>query len=218
MKVVASWSGGKDSCYALHKAIQGGYCLLSLLNFVAEGGGPGMAHRLHPRLIQEQAQALGLPLLQRETTWQTYEQALRRAVAELKGQGLEGIVFGDIDLVEHKDWLDKVCREMDVKPILPLWGLKPEDIVSGFLNEGFEAIIVSARADLGPEWLGRRFDRGFLEYLARLGIHPCGEAGEYHTLVVDGPLFRHRLQVNGGRPVLREGRWLWDISGYGGAG
>ena len=218
MKVVASWSGGKDSCYAAHKAMQGGHRLLSLLNFVSQGGGQTMAHGLHPHLVRAQAEALGLPLVQRETTRHTHEQELKRVVTELKGQGLEGIVFGDIDLVVHRDWLERVCLEMGVTPILPLWGLKPEEIVSGFLDEGFEAIIVCTRADLGPQWLGQRFDRNFLEHLARLGMHPCGESGEYHTLVVDGPLFKHRLEVNGGQPVLRDRYWFWELSRYGGEG
>lgn len=177
-----------------------------------------MAHGLYPQVIRAQAEALDLPLLQRETTPKTYEQELKRAVTELRGVGLEGIIFGDIDLIEHKDWLERVCRELGVTPILPLWGLKPEEIVSGFLEEGYEAIIVCTRADLGPEWLGQRFSRSFLEHLARLRIHPCGESGEYHTLVVDGPLFRHRLEVNGGRPVLRGGYWFWEFSKYGGEG
>ena len=218
MKVVASWSGGKDCCYALHKALAAGHSLLSLVNFISQGDGRSMSHGLPHQVIRAQAQALGLPLLQREATRQTYEQELKGVIAEFKGRGLEGVVFGDIDLIEHKDWLERVCREAGVRPIMPLWGLKPDDIVSGFLDEGFEAIIVSIRADLGPEWPGQRFDRSFLEHLARQGIHPCGESGEYHTLVVDGPLFKHRLEVNGGRPVLRDGYWFWELSGYGGEG
>lgn len=218
-KVAVCWSGGKDSCFSLYRAILSGFQACCLLNMINRDAKRSMSHGLDPRLLAAQAQAMGLPILQRETTWDTYEQEFKRAVAELKQRGVEGVVSGDMDLEEHKDWIDRVCHEVGVTPILPLWGHEPERILTGFIDAGFKAIVVTTRADLlGQEWLGRKVSRKFIRELVRLSrqsnIHICGEQGEYHTFVTNGPLFKRRIKVIDSRKELREGYWFLNISRY----
>jgi len=131
-------------------------------------------------------------------------------------EGVDGGVFGDIDFNEHREWIDRVCQEVDVIPYLPLWGENQDKIMRDFIDLGFEAVVVAAKADLfGEEILGRTVDPDFIKHLEELKetkeITPCGEAGEYHTLVIDGPLFSQRLEILETNKVLREGRWFLDI-------
>lgn len=133
-----------------------------------------------------------------------------------KEEGIDGGVFGDIDFNEHRHWIERVCRAVKITPHLPLWGESQDKIMRDFIGLGFEAVVVSTKADrLGEEWLGRRVDLAFLEQLAVLSqtrdITLCGEAGEYHTLVVNGPLFKQRMEILEGRKVLREGHWFLEI-------
>ncbi|MDH5437652.1 MAG: diphthine--ammonia ligase [Candidatus Bathyarchaeota archaeon] len=221
MKVVASWSGGKESCFACYTAMLDGFEVSHLLNFVSKEE-RCMSHGLDPKLIVAQSQAIGIPIIQREVTWDTYEEGFKTAMMKLKQMGIEGAVFGDIDIQEHKDWVNRVCSEVGIIPMEPLWGLDPEHILTDFIDEGFEAIVINVKADLfGEEWLGRKVDRSFLEDLRKLqskrNIHICGELGEYHTLVTDGPFFKRRVKILDNRKVLKEGYWkywLLDISRY----
>jgi len=218
MKVVVSWSGGKDSCFACYKALAQGYEVSYLINFISREFRRVSFHGTRARLISRQAQAIGIPLVQYTVPpdMSLYEQKFKKAVSALKGNGVEGMVFGDIYLQEHRDWIERVCRELGITPLLPLWGMAPEHVLGGFIKAGFEALIISAKADIFDEkWLGRRIDHGFLFDLKQLEqgkkLDVCGEHGEYHTLVVDGPLFWKRLQVTYGDRVQRDGRWFLDI-------
>ena len=191
------------------------------MNFVSKDG-RCMSHGLDSKLMVAQSQAIGIPLIQREVTWDTYEEGFKAAMRELRQMGVEGVVFGDIDIQEHKDWVDRICDEVDIIPVEPLWGLNPEQILTDFIDEGFEAIVVNVKADLmGEEWLGRKTDKSFLEDLKELrrehDIHICGESGEYHTLVTDGSIFKRRIRILDSRRVFGEGYWrfwLLDISRY----
>ncbi|MBT0160517.1 diphthine--ammonia ligase [Candidatus Bathyarchaeota archaeon A05DMB-2] len=219
MKVVASWSGGKESCFACYKAMLDGFEVSRLLNFVSTEE-RCMSHGLDPKLMVAQSQAIGISIIQREVTWDTYEEGFKAAVMELKQMGIEGAVFGDIDVQEHKDWVNRVCSGVGIIPMEPLWGLDPEQILTDFINAGFEAIVINVKADLfDEEWLGRKVDRSFLEDLRKLhsrhNVHVCGELGEYHTLVIDGPIFKWRIKMLDSKKVLKDGYWkywLLDIS------
>jgi len=216
MQVAVSWSGGKESCLACHRAVSDGFKVSHLLNLASKDG-RSMSHGIDRKLMCTQSQAVGIPLVQKEVTWETYEQGFKNAVGELKKVGVEGVVFGDIGEVPgHGDWTHRVCGELAVRPITPLWGLDPKKILTKFIGEGFEAVVVSAKADLlGKEWLGRRIDRGFVrDILEKIGVDPCGEFGEYHTLVIDGPMFRRRLEIIRVNEVLKDGYWFLDISGF----
>lgn len=215
-RVVSSWSGGKDICLACYEAISEGFDVSHLLNFVTKDARRSMSHGLSSKLIYAQSQAVEIPIVQRRTTWETYEQEFKGAILELKQTGVKGMVFGDIDLQVHKDWIDRVCRELDIKPYLPLWGKDPEQILNDFIDSGFEAIVVSAKADLfDKEWLGRKIDRNFVRDLRnKSGIHLCGELGEYHTFVTDGPMFKRQIRILSSQKTSRNGYWFLDVLKY----
>ena len=219
LKVAVSWSGGKDSCFSLYRAISSGLQPCFLLNMVNREAKRSMSHGLDPKLIAAQAEAMEIPILQRETTWDTYEQEFKEAVAELKQQGVDGVVFGDIDIEEHKEWVNRVCTELGVIAILPLWGDEPHTLLNEFLQAGFEAIVVSAKAEFfSDEWLGKRMSRDLIGQVSRISeefnLHPCGEQGEYHTFVTDGPIFRRSIKIIDSHKVLREGYRFLDITRY----
>ena len=215
-QVFASWSGGKDSCLACYRAAANGLNVSYLANTITEDGKRSCSHGISVEVIKIQAQAIGIPLIQRPTTRNTYETEFISMLRDLRQEGIEGGIFGDIDFNPHREWIEKVCREAGIIPHLPLWGDSQNEIMREFIDSGFRAVVVAARADLfGEEILGQVVDLDFIKHLARLSetqdITPCGEAGEYHTLVVDGPLFRQRVEVPEAKKVLRDEHWFLEI-------
>lgn len=218
MKVVVSWSGGKESCLACYRAISDGFEISHLLNFVYPDG-RCMAHGTDSRLMQAQSEALEIPMIQRTVTPSTHEREFKKVIHELREQGVTGAVFGDIQEIPlplHEGWIDRVCSELKIKPLKPLWGRDPKQILSEFLDEGFKALIIKVRADVfGEDWLGRQLDEASVKDLESLsekyGIHICGELGEYHTLAYDGPLFTKRLKILDSEKRLTEECWFLDI-------
>ncbi len=215
-QVFISWSGGKDSCFACYQATVNGLKVRCLVNTVTEDGKHSWIHGLSAECLRMQSQALGIPLVQRRTTMENYEAEFMDLLLTLKQEGIEGGVFGDIDLEEHRQWIDKVCGEVAITPYLPLWGQSQQKILRDFISSGFEAVIVVAKADLfGKEWLGRKVNLDFLSHLSELkqtsDIQLCGEAGEYHTFVIDGSLFNQRMEILETNKVLREGYWFLEI-------
>lgn len=215
MSMFVSWSGGKESCLACYKAMQAGSTISHLLNFVDEAGRRSRSHGLRVELLRAQSEALGIPILQKPTTWETYELEFKKSVSELKRAGVEGGIFGDIDLQVHREWVERVCGEIGIKCILPLWCMKREEILDEFISAGFEAIVVAVKADLlGVEWLGCKVNGEFLRELRQQNIDLCGEGGEYHTFVVDGPIFKKRINIVESIKMLWNGRWILDIIKY----
>lgn len=208
-----SWSGGKDCCLACYRTIASGIRLRYLLNMVTEDGQRSRSHGLAAKWLQIQAQAIGIPLIQRPTTRTNYEAEFKRALLGLKQEGVTTGVFGDIDFNAHREWIERVCSEMGMEFRLPLWEENQSKLLREFIDLGFEAVVVATKADLlGEEWLGRKVDSAFMTDLARLGnITPCGEAGEYHTLVINGPVFKKRMEIIETSNVLRDGHWFLDI-------
>ncbi len=215
MSYIASWSGGKDSCFACYEAILNGYDISYLVNFISKKHKRVSSHGTEAKLIRLQAEAIGIPLLQKETTWNGYEQEFKESVKSLIPSGVEGMVFGDIYLQEHKDWTERVCRDLGIEAIQPLWGKNPEKIFLGFIDAGFEATIVSAKSDLlNEEWIGRKVNGEFLKYLKENNIDVCGENGEYHTFVTDGPLFKRKIKIIKSKSIMRDGYWFLDTLEY----
>jgi len=215
-QVFTSWSGGKDSCLACYQAATSGLKVRYLLNMTTEDGKRSWTHGLSTELLEIQSQAMGIPLVQRRTTGVAYETEFINILRTSKQEGIEGGVFGDIDFEPHRQWIERVCQEADITPHLPLWGQNQDKIMRDFIDLGFEAVVVAAKADLfGEEWLGRKVDLDFLEQLNKLretkDITPCGEAGEYHTFVTDGPLFNQRLEILKTSKALREGQRFLEI-------
>jgi diphthine-ammonia ligase len=198
MKVVVSWSGGKDSCFACYKAIQEGYDVSQLLIMMSDPSKSNF-HMIPSDTLDAQSQVIGIPIVKWTTTPNTYEQDFKKALLQMKAKGVEGIVTGDVyDVALHEaGWLDRVCKEVDLKPVKPLWHRDTQQILNEFINESFKATVVRVKTDvLGMEWLGRQVNKGFFNDLLKLGtVDPCGERGEFHTFVTDGPLFKKRIEI-----------------------
>ncbi len=197
MNYFVSWSGGKDCCFACYKAISQGSKITQLVNLRFMGS----SHTVDKNLLRFQAETIGIPIIQRETLWENYERDFKETVRPLVSKDVQGIVFGDLFCEEfqeqkHKAWAERVCGELGLKAVEPLWGMKADQVYREFLAAGFEAIIISVKSDLiGEEWLGQKMDETFLKYLMDKKLNACGELGEYHTLVVNGPLFHKKIII-----------------------
>ena len=199
MKVVASWSGGKDSCFACYKAIKEGHDVSNLLIMMSD---PSVSnfHLIRSDMLDAQSEAIGIPIVKQTTTAETYEQDFKNALLKMKAEGVEGIVTGDVfDVALHEaGWLDRICKEVGLTPVRPLWHRDTKQILDEFISAGFKATLVRVKLDLlGMEWLGREINRKFFDDLLKLGtVDPCGEHGEFHTFVTDGPLFKkQRIEI-----------------------
>jgi len=198
MKVVASWSGGKDSCYAYYLATQQGYEVISLLTMMMSETKSNF-HMIPSGILDAQAEAIGIPLLKQVTKAETYENDFKRALRILKAKGAEGLVTGDIyEVAGHEEgWLGRVLKEVGLKPIKPLWMGDTKQIYLDYLKTGFKATVVRTNlSKLGVEWLGRVLDKKFYNDILKLGnVDACGEGGEYHTVVTDGPTFKKKIEI-----------------------
>ncbi len=209
---VCSWSGGKDSCLALYRAIQAGAKPIFLLSMLREDGARSRSHGLVPGVLEAQEASLGISLLTRTASWATYESVFVAALRELRASGVEAGVFGDIDIAEHRLWEEQVCAAAGLEAHLPLWQADRLALVDEFLSLGFEALIVVANAEkLGQAYLGRALGRDLVREFARMGVDPSGEEGEYHTVVTNGPIFSEPVQLETGRQVLHSGYWFLDV-------
>lgn len=213
-KVFVSWSGGKDSCLAYYRALESGMEVCCLVNILNQDGKHSCTHGLPASFLEAQSQAIGVPMVQLRTSGEKYETDLKKLCLDFKKQGIDGAVFGNGD-VEHQ-WIDRVCREVGVTPHFPLDELSKDEVIKQLVDLDFEAITVTARADvLDDEWLGRKIDLDFLEQINELkvimNLTPGGEAGVYHTTLVDGPIFNKRLDIISSERVLRDGYWFLNI-------
>lgn len=206
-----SWSGGKDSSLACYRAMKAGCEISYLLNMLDETGERERAHGTRPFLLRLQAEAMGIPMVQVNASWEGYESKFRDTVQALKVEDVGGGgIFGDIDLIEHRAGVERVCSELEINPILPLWSYDSEDLLLEFINAGFEALVVATRVN--EEWLGWRIDRSFINELKEFDFHLSGESGEYHTFVVDGPIFKRRIKVREAERVRIGENWFLDIT------
>lgn len=215
MTAVSMWSGGKDSCFAFYKARNSGYDIKYLLNFTSlENPGMSISHGLSAELIRNQAEAIGTPIMQRAASNKSYETVFKKTFSAMKKERINKFIFGDIYLREHRDWIERVCKDMEVEPIFPIWRTDTDRLIEEFIGAGFESIIVSTNKDLlGEEWLGRKIDRSFTADISRMGtIDPCGEKGEFHTFVYNGPIFKKPLEFALGQKVLRDKRWFLRLN------
>ena len=198
MKVVAAWSGGKDSCFAYYKAVKEGLEVISLLTFMHSEEFSNF-HGIPVDLLFAQADALGLPLVKRVTKPNMYEQQFKETLLEFKAKGVEGLVTGDIyEVAMHeKGWLERVCKEVGLIPIRPLWQGDTKEIFNDYITAGFKSTVVRTNLSvLSEEWLGRELNKQFFNDILKLrNVDPCGEGGEYHTIVTDGPNFKSYIKL-----------------------
>ncbi len=190
-KAVCSWSGGKDSCLALHRAIKSGIEVTHLLTMFDETGLRSRSHAVSREVMFAQAESLGLQIVTPSASWQDYEQVFIEELKRLKTTGIETAIFGDIDLETHREWEEKVCAKAAIKPLLPLWNENRLKLVEEFLAEGFKSVVICVNEKFLPkEFCGRVFDAEFIKDLPE-GVDACGENGEFHSFAFDGKLFKN---------------------------
>jgi diphthine-ammonia ligase len=210
---LCSWSGGKDSCFALMKAIEQGYVPGVLLNVLNEEGKISRSHGIPSAILQAQAEAASLPIHLISSSWQEYEMKFTGALSQLKDQyDLSHAVFGDIDLQPHRDWEEKVCTNAGLTAVLPLWQQDRKELVMQMLGSGIETIIVSCNETMGERFLGKKITAELVTELEALGVDACGENGEFHTLVLNCPLFAKSISVRVVRTLKHENYWFTELA------
>jgi uncharacterized protein (TIGR00290 family) len=175
-------------------------------------------HLINSNLLNDQSKSIDIPIIKQITSPDTYEKNFREALLELKNRGVQGLVTGDVfDVALHEPgWLDRICSEVGLTPIRPLWHLDTKQILTEFINEGFKAIIVRVKSTLlGLGWLGREINEKFFKDLLELGtIDPCGEHGEFHSFVIDGPIFKNRIEISESEKTTINGYGWLKIKHY----
>jgi uncharacterized protein (TIGR00290 family) len=196
MDFLTSWSGGKDSCYAMMQAMANGFEPKVVLNMMNENGKVSRSHGLPLAILKQQAQKMELPLEAVSATWGDYEAKFIQILKTLKAKfNLDAAVFGDIDLQPHKDWEEKVCEAASLQAILPLWQQDRMTLVHEMLDNGIITMIVSCNTTMGEKYLGEILTKELAQELQLKGIDPCGENGEFHTLVLNCPLFSSAIEL-----------------------
>jgi uncharacterized protein (TIGR00290 family) len=206
---LCSWSGGKDSCFALMQAIQQGYTPKVLLNVLNEEGKISRSHGIPAAILRQQAAMAGLPIHLISSSWKDYETNFTAALDSLKTEyDLTHAVFGDIDLQPHRDWEEKVCSNAGLTAVLPIWQKERRGLVLQMLQSGIETMIVSCNETMGERFIGKIITPDLVDELESMGIDACGENGEFHTLVLNCPLFRERIHAVVLQTLSHERYWF----------
>jgi diphthine-ammonia ligase len=193
MNLITSWSGGKDSCFALMQMNSKPTVLLNALN---ENGEISRSHGLHTSVLQAQAKAMNVPIDFISATWADYTESFIFKLQELTHKyQLTDAVFGDIDIEVHREWEEKVCQSASLNCHLPLWQQDRKDLVFSMIDSGIQAMIVSCNDHLGQAFLGKIINFETISELENKGVDVCGENGEFHTVVLDCPLFASPIDV-----------------------
>ncbi len=199
MRFVMSYSCGKDSALALHRMVAAGHTPVALLVMVNEDLGRSWFHGVDPALLAAISDALEIPLLPVPSSGEAYHTCFEAALARAKEMGATCCVFGDIDIADNAAWCQARCEAAGIAAAFPLWQEGREALTREGIALGYQALIKCVRnSDLPASLLGRTLDEEVLAILRSHGVDLCGENGEYHTLVVDGPLFHHPVRVAAG--------------------
>lgn len=191
------FSGGKDSMLALDRSIREGRKIATLVTLYDEASQRVRFHGVPISLMRAQSEALGIPIALYPTTPATFEQVYMAALADLCRDGVRGLIFGDIHLADVRAWYEDRARAAALAHLEPLWGETPMSLAAEVVARGYEAIITCVEDKTADQrWLGQRLDAPLLNTFAAAGIDICGEHGEYHTFVVDGPLFKRRINIS----------------------
>ena len=215
--VLISWSGGKDSSLALEAVLQDqSLNVPTLVTTVTDTYQRISMHGVRVGLLEKQARALGLHLEQvhipANASNQVYEDVMYELLLKYKARGVSQIVFGDLFLEDIRAYREKYLGRLGMEGLFPLWLKDTRQLALDFISKGFRAILVCVDPkQLDPSFCGREFDHTLLDELP-VGVDPCGERGEFHTFVYDGPLFSHPLKVKKGQIVERDGFWFCDLT------
>jgi uncharacterized protein (TIGR00290 family) len=216
-RVLLSWSGGKDSCLALYKLLQErpSNRVEALLTTVTADFDRISMHGVRRDLLESQARRLGLPIheiaITKAASNAEYESALRGALAGYRDQGITTVAFGDLFLADIRAYRDRLLADCGMVGLYPIWGRDTSELIREFIAFRFRAVLVCVDpVQLDPSFLGREIDERFLSDLPEQ-VDPCGENGEFHTFVFDGPLFSSPVPFSIGERVIRDGFWFCDL-------
>ncbi|MDR0879668.1 MAG: diphthine--ammonia ligase [Clostridioides sp.] len=194
IKFAASYSGGKDSALALYRAIQNGFEPVSLLTTYNKNDDRSWFHGVPTEVLYKVSELTGIPL-KLVATGDDYGADFESALIELIDNGVNACVFGDIDIQEHYDWSDLRCKHVGIKSCFPLWNGNRSDLVYESIEKGFKAVIIVVdTARMSERFLGKTLTRELVDEIAGEGVDICGENGEYHTFVYDGPIFKSPVE------------------------
>lgn len=208
-KALFNWSGGKDSSICLHKILRSGeYEISFLFTTVNSRYNRISQHGVRTDLLEKQAEHIGLPLkkllLPDIPTMENYNRAMSEALTEYKHEGVDTSIFGDIFLEDLRQYREDRLSELGYKGIFPLWQQPTGDLAREFIEAGFKAVAVCIdERHLGKSFAGREYGESFLDDLPE-GVDPCGENGEFHTFVYDGPIFDKPVPFTRGEIVYRK--------------
>ncbi|MFN3285908.1 MAG: diphthine--ammonia ligase [bacterium] len=206
------WSGGKDSALALHRLVGEGVRVKWLVNLFEGSSGRVRFHGVRAELLRAQSRSLGVELLQRPVGAEGFEAAFLRVLGELRERGCGGAAFGNVHLQDVREWYEVRVRGAGFEHVDPLWGRSPEGVVREFVELGYRAVVTSVYLSSGrTEWLGAEVDSDFLHAVQEAGADPCGEFGEYHTFVFDGPAFAWPVGFRVGEQLERDGHRFLDL-------
>jgi uncharacterized protein (TIGR00290 family) len=206
-----SWSGGKDSCLALMRAWPD-YDVRVMVTMFDEAGERSRSHGLRPDVVAAQADRMGLAIISERCSWDTYEEAFGRALAMAAVRGCEHVIFGDIFEDSHRAWTERLATTAGLVAHQPLWGEPTDKLVREFLDRGGRASIVTVSDKwLEARWLGQELSVEVIDQLTALGVDPCGERGEYHTVVTNCPLFSAPIELDAGHRVAHGGCHAVDL-------
>jgi uncharacterized protein (TIGR00290 family) len=210
-RAAISWSGGKDSCAALLRT-HASFDIVAMVTMFDEPVERSRSHGLRPEVLSAQAERLRLRQVIGRCTWPTYDVAFAAALRALKDDDVTHVIFGDILFEEHRRWAEGMCGAAGLTAVEPLFGSSTLTLFEEWTSSGADAVIVTARAEfLDESWLGRPLRREMLDEFTRLGVDPCGERGEYHTVVTNCPLFDRPVTLETGVAVQRSGCWALDV-------
>jgi len=206
MKVAALFSGGKDSTYAVYYAMQQGFDVVALVTILPKNKESYMFHSLNIELTKVQAEAMGIKIYQAESEGVKEEEVedLEILLEEVKKrEKIEGIICGALASEYQKTRVEKICEDLGLASITPLWHVDPKTYMEQLISEGFDIRIIGVSAEgLDKSWLGRRIDKVTLQKLEKLRVHMAFEGGEAETFVVDAPVFKKKIEINGEK--------IWD--------
>jgi uncharacterized protein (TIGR00290 family) len=211
-----SWSSGKDSTYALHAVQEDPAVTVTALLVTVNADADRVAmHAVRRTLLEVQADRLGLPLhvveIPSPCPNEIYEREMARALHAARREGVEAVVFGDLFLEDVRAYREEKLAGSGVRPLFPLWGRPTDKLAHDMITSGIRAILTCVDpARLPPSFAGRPFDDQLLVDLPP-GVDPCGERGEFHTFVWDGPGFASAIEVKTGEVITREGFVFCDI-------
>lgn len=212
-KFIMSFSGGKDSTLALFRMIKRGYTPIGLLVTIKKGEDGSWTHSISKELLTKVSESLDIPLFLVECEVGEYEAKFTQTLLKAKKMGASCCVFGDIDIQDHKTWCEERCREAEIEAILPLWQEDREQLVYEFIDNGFSTIIKKVNLTYLPsDFLGKVLTREIVGEIKDLKCDPCGENGEYHTFVIDGPLFKEKIDFKTNKIVIDGDYGNLDIS------